>query len=284
MSGLLAITGATGLLGRAILAGAGGLGPVRALVRPGSEPPRGVQVVYGDLDDDDALASLVQGAGVVLHLAAAMGAASDGALHRVNIEGTERLLSAALTAGVPRFVFTSSVAAAHPEMGPYSRTKAVAEQHVLEAALDGVVLRLPVLFGPGSQVERALLGLARRLPVVPVIGGEALRPMHVGDAALACIAAVERPGITGRFTLAGAESVEFADFASRLLRARGVRRPAVGLPPLLFLLAARGLEVVGRGGVSVESVRAAARGTPPASPNLHELGWAPRPLGERLMA
>lgn len=276
MTAPVAVTGATGLLGRAVLR----LRPdgFRALVRPGTEPPPGVEVVRGHLLDRDALAELVSGCSAVLHLAAAMGSAPAAELHDVNVNGTRRLLEAAEQAGVPRFVFTSSVAASRPEMGPYSQSKALAEERVGEADLEGVVLRLPVLYGPGSQVEAAVLGLGRRLPFVPVIGGEALRPVHVDDAAAACLAALDRPDLGGVYTLAGADAVGFADFASRLLTARGFHRRAVGLPPGLFVLAAAGLELLGRRGVTVESVRAAAAGTPPPSANLSQLGWVPRTL------
>ncbi len=284
MTGPVAVTGATGLLGRAVLRARPGLGAVRALVRDGSSAPDGVEVVRGHLLDRDALAKLVQGCSGVLHLAAAMGSSPAEEMHDINVNGTRRLLEAAEAAGVPRFVFTSSVAARRPEQGPYSQSKALAEERVDEASLQGVVLRLPVLYGPGSQVEAAVLGLGRKLPVVPVIGGGDLRPVHVDDAAAACIAAILKPDLGGTYTLAGSDALPFADFATRLLKARGLRGRAIGLPPSLFVAAAVGLELMGRRGVTVESVRAAAAGTPPPSSNLHQLGWTARPLAEGLSA
>lgn len=275
MSGALAITGVTGLLGGAVLRA--GPGPVRALLREGSRAPDGVAVVRGDLGDADALAQLVEGVDVVLHLAAAMGSASDAAMFDVNVAGTRRLLSAARG---KRVVFISSVAARDPDLGAYARSKAAAEELVLAAG--GVVLRLPVLYGPGTQVEGAVLGLGAVLPLVPVVRGADIRPLHLDDAAAVCLAAITRG--EGRYSLAGPEALSFPAFASRLLRASGRRSRSLPLPrrPMLAAAAVLGRLVPGFP-VSLESLRAATSGTPPADPRAAaDLGFAPRDLSTGL--
>lgn len=284
LRGPIAVTGATGVLGRAFLrlASKRGAGPLRALVRPATPPPPGVEVIPGDLGSTTALEQLVAGTSAVVHLAAAMGGVSDADLHRVNAEGTERLVEIASAAGVPRFVFTSSVAASRPEHGPYSRSKLEAEQRVLSSDLKTTVLRLPVLFGPGSQVESVIFGLARYSPLLPVIRGGLLRPLHVDDAAAACLAAVHRPEATGLFSLAGPDALSFAQFATKLARSRGMRRRGVPLPAKLFLMAAWGLQFAGQSGIRAESIRAAAAGTPMGDGDLASLGWRPQPLADWL--
>jgi nucleoside-diphosphate-sugar epimerase len=275
MTGCVAVTGATGLLGRSVLRSR--TGPVRALVRPGTAPPAGVEVVVGDLADVDALARLVDGADAVLHLATAMGSADDATMDAVNVEGTRRLLAAA---GDRRFVFTSSVAARDPTLGAYAASKARAEALVLEAG--GVVLRLPVLYGPGTQVEAAVLGLGRRLPLVPALRGADLRPLHIDDAAAACLAALEAG--EGRYTLAGPDAVSFPGFARRLLRAAGARARVLPLPAGPLIAVARAGSRLWSGfPVSSESLRAAASGTPAADARVGaELGVRPRSLAEGL--
>ena len=275
MTGRLAITGVTGLLGGAVLRA--GPGPLRALVREGSRAPDGLEVVRGDLADMEALAALVDGADAVLHLAAAMGSASDGAMFDVNVAGTRRLLQAA---GGRRVVFTSSVAARDPELGAYARSKAAAEELVLAAG--GVVLRLPVLYGPGTQVEGAVLKLGAVLPLVPVVRGADIRPLHLDDAAAVCLAAL-RAG-PGRYTLAGPEALSFPAFATRLLRASGRRSRGLPLPrrPMMLAAAVLGRLVPGFP-VSLESLRAATAGTPPSDPQAAaDLGFRPRGLAAGL--
>ncbi len=267
--GVVAITGATGRLGRAALRAREG--SWRALIRRGSVAPPGVEAVAGDLGDRDALADLVRGADVVLHLATAMGSSDAGDMFEVNVAGTRRLLEAA---GERRVVFTSSVAARDPSLGAYAASKAQAERLVLEAG--GVVLRLPVLYGVGTQVEAAILGLGQRLPLVPAIRGRDLRPLHLDDAAAACLAALSAG--EGTYTLAGPEALSFPDFARALLRASGSRSRALPLPAGPMIAAAGILERVWPGSpVSRESLRAASAGTPPADRRAHtDLAFAPR--------
>lgn len=271
MSDVVAITGATGLLGRAVLRRCER--PVRALVRRGTEPPQGVEVIRGDLSDPAALRALVEGAGPVLHLAAAMGSQGDATLRDVNVEGTRRLLVAAEG---HRVVFTSSVAARDPELGAYSRSKADAEDLVLAAG--GIVLRIPVLYGPGSQVESTVLGLGRRLPLLPVVAGRPIRPLHVDDAAAACLAALD--GGEGRYTLAGPQTLSFPAFAGLLLRSSGLGARVLPMPRPLMVGAAAVLErLLPSSPIGVESMRAAASGTPAPDPRAGaDLGFAPRSL------
>jgi nucleoside-diphosphate-sugar epimerase len=270
MTKALAITGATGLLGAAVLRAVNR--PIRALVRPGSTAPKGVEVVTGDLSDVEALQELVHGADCVLHLATAMGSADDATMFDVNVEGTRRLLEAA---GDRRVVFTSSVAARDPFLGAYARSKRDAEDLVLGAG--GVVLRLPVLYGPGTQVEKAVLGLGGFLPLVPAVRGAPIRPLHLDDAAVACLSALSEG--QGRYTLAGPEALSFPAFASKLLKASGKRSRAFPLPARPLIGVARVLGAVVPGfPVSVETLKAAASGTPAADARAAEIGFAPRSL------
>ena len=74
----VAVTGATGFLGRAVLSALQTRDlHVRALVRTASAAPDGVEVIRGDLSDRPALDALVQGADAVIHLAALMGAGTS---------------------------------------------------------------------------------------------------------------------------------------------------------------------------------------------------------------
>lgn len=117
---LVAVTGATGYVGRFVVAELQRHNVhVRALARPQSD--RGgftapVEWVTGDLLVADTLAAFVQGADAVVHLAYAhapgryRGGEGDdlAAWLDANVNGSLRLLIAAQAAGVERFVFLSS--------------------------------------------------------------------------------------------------------------------------------------------------------------------------------
>ena len=164
---LAAVTGASGCLGDALVARLVTRRPVRALYRAPS--PRsaalqafGCEAVHGDLDDERALARLVDGADEVYHCAATMSASDASVSRHVNVEGTERVARAALAAGVRRFVYVSSasiyaasrradnvyVEAYEPErvdrLNSYSRSKYEAEQLIRRLA-DGAGLRFTII-------------------------------------------------------------------------------------------------------------------------------------------
>ena len=264
----LAVTGATGFLGRAVMLELAVRAiPARCLVRPGAALPAGAEVVRGDLADRGALVELVRGSAGVLHLAALMGSMNEAQLDAVNVLGTRDLLEVAAASGVARFVLVSSVAAGRPEHGPYSRSKARAEDVVRTGPIASwVIVRPPVLVGPGSQVEQTLRRLGR-LPLVPVIGGAALlRPVHVEDAAQACVDAALEPAAAGTWTLAGDQSLTFPALSRQILRQLGSSARPVALPGGLALILARVAErVLAAPPLTVEGVRAVLAGSPQES-------------------
>ncbi len=127
--------------------------------------------------DEDAIARALAGVDVVYHLAAtaheAVAASDPVALQRVNVEAPLRWLRAARKAGVPRFVWLSSIkvlgdvsaAPLRPEDprrpgDAYARSKAQAEQQLLAAVQPGTalaVVRPPLVYGPGVRGNFATL-------------------------------------------------------------------------------------------------------------------------------
>ncbi|MET1021596.1 MAG: NAD(P)-dependent oxidoreductase, partial [Arthrobacter sp.] len=108
------VTGASGLLGRAV---------ARLLVQQGhavttfQRRPSGVDGaadLCGSIMDDDAVRRAVTGAEGVIHLAAKVSFTGRAVeFDEVNVEGTRRLLQAARDAGVRDLVFVSSPSVAN---------------------------------------------------------------------------------------------------------------------------------------------------------------------------
>ncbi len=165
MSLLVAITGATGFAGGHAVAELARRGHrLRALVRNPDRAmlPPGVETLKGDLADPDALRRLLAGADAVVHLAGALAAFDRQGYFRINAEGTEALVEAALASGTPRFVHMSSLAAREPQLSPYGASKRAGEEAVERhaAALNAVIIRPPAVYGPG---DRGTLPLIREL-------------------------------------------------------------------------------------------------------------------------
>lgn len=168
----IAVTGGTGFVGRHLVYGLAGRYPLRLLVR---RPDRalaalGAQLIYGALDDAEALGRLVAGAEVVIHAAALIRAPSPAVFEETNHRGTLRLLEAAARAGVRRFLFVSSLAARAPQVSAYARSKAAAEQAVAAHAgsMETIIVRPPAVYGPGDRATLEIFrGLARGRLVLP---------------------------------------------------------------------------------------------------------------------
>jgi nucleoside-diphosphate-sugar epimerase len=181
----IALTGATGFVGRRVVALANR--PVRALTRRPQPPQPGVEWVLGDLDDTNALARLCDGAAAVLHIAGVVNAADEAGFVAGNVTGTANVLAAA--AGVPRFVHVSSLAAREPRLSLYGASKAQGDALVIASTLDWVIMRPPGVYGPGDAEMRDLFSLARfGLGLAPGRPSARISLIHVDDLARALLA------------------------------------------------------------------------------------------------
>lgn len=173
----LLVTGATGLVGSHVVEQATGMRTnVRALCRTGSDigllTKLGVQIVEGDLTDDAALAQACDGVDAIVHCAAKVGDWGPTAEYRkVNVDGTKRLIDAALNHGcLKRWVQISSLGVypATDHFGTdettapntqgidgYTLTKVESEKLVLDEVhqrdLPAVVLRPGFIYGPRDR-------------------------------------------------------------------------------------------------------------------------------------
>jgi nucleoside-diphosphate-sugar epimerase len=184
---VLAITGATGFVGSAVLNAALAEGhEVRALARRDQAPREGVAWVRGDLADTAALAALVAGADAVIHVAGLTNTPDPAQFETANVTGTAHVIAAMKGAGVKRLVFVSSLAARQPALSAYGASKAEAEA-VVEAAglsggLDWTTVRPPAVYGP-RDIDMLDLFRAARWGVVPLPPGGATSIIHADDLA-----------------------------------------------------------------------------------------------------
>jgi len=180
---LIALTGATGFVGKATLAALGRAEvQVRALARKLPQDRGAAEWVEGDLGNREALAALVEGAEAVVHVAGLTTARDAAAFDAANVAGTLALVEAAAKAGVPRFVFVSSLSAREPSLSAYGASKERAERLVAASGLDWTIIRPPGVYGPWDVDYLEMFKLARR-GVVPVPPPGRSSLIHVQDLA-----------------------------------------------------------------------------------------------------
>jgi len=180
---LLAITGATGFVGSAVLNAALTQGhQVRALARRAQSPRAGVEWVRGDLADGGALAALVAGVDTVIHVAGLTNTPDPAEFETANVTGTANVLTAMKDARPKRLVFVSSLAARMPALSSYGASKARAEALVEASGLDWTTVRPPAVYGP-RDIDMLDLFRAAKWGVVPLPPGGATSIIHADDLA-----------------------------------------------------------------------------------------------------
>ncbi len=180
---VLAITGATGFVGSAVMDAALAAGhQVRALARRAQPERAGVEWVPGNLADRAALAALAQGADAVIHVAGLTNTPDPAEFETANVTGTANVIAAAKGAGTRRMVFVSSLASRMPALSAYGASKARAETLVEASGSDWTIVRPPAVYGPR---DREILDLFRaaKWGVVPLPPGGATSIIHADDLA-----------------------------------------------------------------------------------------------------
>jgi uncharacterized protein YbjT (DUF2867 family) len=268
---MLLLTGATGLVGSALLRRLVAEGAqVRCLVRDprrlGAQRVR-VQIALGDLTDPPSFRNALRGVRTVVHLAASIRDQPRGSIEELNGIATWRMVQAAEKAGVERFVFFSVLGASIHHRARFFRAKALAEQAVEEAGLDSIVFAPSIVYAPGDPWLTVLERLAL-LPVMPVSGrGRALyQPIWAEDVADCVMAALREPDgerrteprreadrreadrraadHPGRYELAGPETLSHNDIVRVVLGSLNRRRPLVHVPTPIVSRSLRLLERV----------------------------------------
>ncbi|WP_338466428.1 NAD(P)H-binding protein [Novosphingobium sp. ZN18A2] len=242
-SELLAVTGATGFVGQALLDIAARRGyDVRALTRRPQEPRGGVEWVEGDLGDSRALAKLARGASAVVHIAGVVNAPDPAGFEAGNVTGTLNVVEAARKAGVPRFVHVSSLSAREPQLSAYGASKLRGEKLVSASGLDWTVVRPPAVYGPRDTEMFELFKLAKR-GIVPLPPQGHLSVIHVNDLARLLLALVPSGEDVTRQTFEPDDGRDggwtHTDLARAIGRAVGKRVAALPLKPGVLRLGAR---------------------------------------------
>ncbi len=256
----VAVTGPSGEIGRAAVTALDRsdevdtiIGMARRPLDPSECGWHKVTYQQGDVLDPASVAELVRGADAVLHLAfIIMGDAAETAA--INLRGSQNVFEAARDAGVPRLVYTSSVAAygfhadnpqplteSAPARGTdahyYSAQKAAVEA-LLHETLDGsdtaaYVLRPCIVAGPDAQLlvdslpytqlsERLPSAVLRMLEGVPILKpvlpdpGVPFQLVHHDDVATAIRAAVLGRGTPGVYNIAGPGQITIGVLADEL--------------------------------------------------------------------
>jgi dihydroflavonol-4-reductase len=257
------VTGSTGFVGSHVARALAEQGAdLRLLVRANSNTKNIDDVkadrVTGDLRDPVSLEKGIAGCEVVFHVAAdyRLWVRDPEEMYRANVEGTRAILEAARKNRVRQVVYTSSVAtmgftsngqpadenspvSLDKMIGPYKRSKFMAEQVAIEAARAGQDV---VIVNPSTPVgERDIKPTPTGRIVVdflkkkfPAYVNTGLNLVDVRECALGHIAALEK-GRRGERYILGGENLTLKQILDKLAAITGLPSPKIRVPYVLAL-------------------------------------------------
>jgi nucleoside-diphosphate-sugar epimerase len=267
------VTGASGFVGSHIVAALHDNGAsVRGLVRASSKTTLlqtwDVHLVQGDLLDVDSLRKATRGVETVYHAAGMLaggrlpslsGPRRDPALmHRINVQGTQNLVTACVENQVRRVVLISSVSVYLPASGPiseedaiggggaYGQSKAGAEA-VIQACtqqhdLEWVILRPCTIYGERGRGFTRLLLRTLSWPAVIVSDDDwpALELVHAADVAAAALLAGWQEKARGQiYNITGGQGASLKEMVKIYEEVTGRKKLVVSVPKAVLKLALR---------------------------------------------
>lgn len=251
---VVAVTGASGHIGINLLPRLIEKGyQVRVLVHKNTKAFEGFKVtpIYGDILNRASLIECIDGAEIVIHLAGkvTIDKKSDEAI-KVNVEGTRNLLEASMGLSVKKFIYFSSITSMSvfplnevfdenralnlDNPFDYDRSKALAEQLVMEAASNGlqtVILNPTAVIGPNdyvpSRLGKAVVQYYKGK--IPALLDTGYNFVDVRDIAQATLGAININGTGQRYILSGNwESLK--NFGNAIYKQGGKKPPKIKVP------------------------------------------------------
>jgi nucleoside-diphosphate-sugar epimerase len=253
------VTGGTGFIGGAVVRQLRARGDdVVALARnPAKAAPLealGCTVVAGDLNDERAIRAGMEGCDAVIHAAAVyevgIPVSARAAMREANVGGTERVLGAALEAGIGKVVYVSTVGAfgntngrvvdetyEHPGDGftsEYEKTKWEAHQvakRLIGEGLPGVIVQPGGVYGPGDTSSIGVLldqFLSGKMPLIP-FPDLGICLTHVEDVAAGIILALDK-GVIGEAYILSGPVTTVREAIGVVAAATGKKAPKHALP------------------------------------------------------
>jgi dihydroflavonol-4-reductase len=252
------ITGATGFVGSHVARKYAAAGAELRLLTRKTSNLAGVkgldaEVVTGDLRQPDELRSALTGCDALVHVAAdyRLWVRNPTEMYAANVDGTRELLRLAREVGVPRVVYTSSVAtmgfksdgsvvnedtpvSLGDMIGHYKRSKFLGEQEAIKAAAAGqhvLILNPTTPIGPGdakpTPTGRIFVDfLNRKFPAYVDTG---LNLVDVDEVARMHVVALDR-GTPGQRYILGGENLTLKQILDRMSAITGLPSPATKVP------------------------------------------------------
>jgi NADH dehydrogenase len=229
----IAITGATGFVGRHLARTLAGLGHETVLIARGRDvrDPTSRNLphstfVSADLSDPVPLAHAFAGCDAIAHCAGINREIGSQTYRAVHVDGTAHVIQGARRAKVPRVILLSFLRA-RPDCGsPYHESKWAAEELVRASGLDYTILKSGMIYGLGDHMLDHLSHTLHTLPLFATVGfrEQPIRPVAIDDMVDLLLESILRGHLSRQtvFVL-GPETLLLSDAVRRVAQAIGRR-------------------------------------------------------------
>ena len=241
----VAVLGATGFVGRALVPALAEDNEVVAVSRSGDAAPRDrVRAVAADVTDSTAVRRALEGVDVVYYLVHSLGSANYGELDR---RAAATVAAEAERASVSQIVYLGGLGEDRPDLSPHLRSRAETATALSGGAVPVTTLRAAVVVGAGSAGFETIVALVDRLPVMiaPRWVSTPTQPIALADVVGYLAGVAGHPDTVGEtFDVAGPDVLTYRDMIERIARIRGRRRRIVEVPVLSPRLSSYWLHLV----------------------------------------
>jgi uncharacterized protein YbjT (DUF2867 family) len=208
---------------------------------------RGVKVVRGDITDPVSLGGVLQPEDIVIHLVGIIEERGKTTFQAVHVDGTANLVAEAKRTGVRHFFYQSALGADRDSWSAYLRTKAEAEQIVMQSGLSHTIFRPSLIIGPWDGFTKKVAEMIRLSPVLPIPGEgrSKFQPLYIGDWIRCLEMVLDKPEkFRSSYDIGGPEQLTYLEIVEALAAAMGRSKPVFRIPMGLLKISASLLATV----------------------------------------
>ena len=240
----VAVLGATGTVGRALVPLLAREHDVVAVSRRPHESTNGVRWAAADATDGAAVRKVLASVEVVYYLVHSLGSRDFEQRDR---DAARTVAAEAERAEIRQIVYLGGLGDDSPELSAHLRSRAETADVLASGAVPLTTLRAAMVIGAGSAAFETILALVDRLPgmICPRWVSTPTQPIALDDVvAYLAAAAGHEQMIGGSFDAGGPDVMTYREMIERIGRIRGKRRLIVEVPVLTPRLSSYWLHLV----------------------------------------